>query len=67
MPSTYTTTQGDMWDFIAKRVYGTESAMNVLLSANLKHINTVVFSAGVELTVPDYSAPTSSSLPPWRR
>lgn len=67
MPSAYTTTQGDMWDLIAKKVYGTELALNVLLAANLKHINTVVFSGGVVLNLPTYSAPKSSTLPPWRR
>lgn len=67
MPNTYTTTQGDMWDLIAKKVYGTELALNVLLTANLKHINTAVFSGGVVLTLPTYSAPKSSTLPPWRR
>ncbi len=67
MPSTYTTTQGDMWDLIAKKAYGTELALNVLLNANLKHIDTAVFSGGVVLTLPAYSAPKSSTLPPWRR
>lgn len=67
MPSTYTTTQGDMWDLIAKKVYGTELALNVLLAANLEYINTAVFSGGVVLALPTYSAPKSSTLPPWRR
>lgn len=63
----YTTIQGDMWDGIAKKVYGTETAMNVLLNANPEHIGTVVFSAGIVLDVPDYTAPTPDLLPPWRR
>ncbi len=63
----YTTIQGDMWDGIAKKVYGTETAMNVLLDANPEHIGTVVFSAGIVLDVPDYTAPTPDLLPPWRR
>lgn len=67
MPNTYTTIQGDMWDLIAKKQYGTETALNVLLNANQKYLDTVVFSAGVELTMPTYTAPTSSTLPPWRR
>lgn len=67
MPNTYTTIQGDMWDLIAKKKYGTEAALNVLLNANQKHLDTVIFSAGVELTLPTYTAPTSSTLPPWRR
>ncbi len=63
----YTTIQGDMWDGIAKKLYGAETAMNVLLEANPEHIDTVVFSAGIVLDVPDYTAPTPDLLPPWRR
>ena len=63
----YTTIQGDMWDGIAKKVYGTETAMNVLLDANPEHIGTVVFSTGIVLDVPNYTAPTPDLLPPWRR
>ena len=63
----YTTIQGDMWDAIAKKKYGTEKAMNVLLEANQAYKDTVVFSAGVVLTLPEYNAPTPDTLPPWRR
>lgn len=67
MSKTYSTVQGDCWDGIAKRLYGTEAAMNVLLEANPNYIDTAVFSAGVVLTVPEYEAPRTSLLPPWRR
>ena len=67
MAKTYTTIQGDMWDGIAKGMYGTERAMNILLEANQQHNNTVIFSAGVVLTVPDYDPPRAELLPPWRR
>nr|DAM69346.1 MAG TPA: baseplate wedge protein [Caudoviricetes sp.] len=67
MAKTYTTIQGDMWDGIAKRMYGTERAINILLEANQQHNNTVIFSAGVVLTVPDYEPPRVELLPPWRR
>lgn len=67
MAKTYTTIQGDMWDGIAKKMYGTEQAINILLEANQQHNNTVIFSAGVELTVPDYEPPRVELLPPWRR
>ena len=63
----YTTIQGDMWDAIAKKKYGTEKAMNVLLEANQAYKDTVVFSAGVVFTLPEYKAPTPDTLPPWRR
>ena len=67
MPKTYTTVQGDCWDGIAKRLYGMEAAMNVLLEANRGYNDITVFSAGVVLTVPEYEAPRTNLLPPWRR
>ena len=67
MPKTYTTIQGDCWDGIAKRLYGTEAAMNVLLEANRGYNDITVFSAGVVLTVPEYEAPRTNLLSPWRR
>lgn len=67
MTKTYTTIQGDMWDLIAKRLYGDEAALNVLLEANQQYADTVVFPAGVVLKVSEYTAPVTSILPPWRR
>ena len=52
MRKTYTTTQGDMWDLIAKRLYNDEASLNVLLEANQRYADMVVFPAGVELDVP---------------
>lgn len=67
MVKTYTTIQGDMWDAVAKKLYGDEAALNVLLGANQRYADIVVFSVGVELVVPEYTAPVTSMLPPWRR
>ncbi|WP_094607729.1 hypothetical protein SPSIL_009090 [Sporomusa silvacetica DSM 10669] len=64
--STYTTKQGDMWDSIAKKLYGDEYLMQDLIEANPDHVTTVIFSAGVVLTVPTSTTTTSSSLPPWK-
>lgn len=63
----YITIQGDMWDSIAKRLYGTEAALNKLLEANQQYADIVVFPAGIVLAVPGYVAPNASTLPPWRR
>lgn len=65
--TSYTTIQGDMWDSIAKKLYGTELGMNALLEANPNHRHIVVFPAGVVLTVPEYEKPKTKRLPPWRR
>lgn len=67
MLKTYTTVQGDMWDRIAYKCYGDEAGINVLMDANEAYIDTVVFPAGVVLTVPEYTKPVASTLPPWRR
>jgi phage tail protein X len=65
---TYTTKQGDMWDYIAKQLFGSEKYTEQLMKANPSHLSIVVFSAGVVLTVPEIDTTTasSSSFPPWR-
>jgi len=67
MPKTYTTIQGDCWDGIAKKMYGSEAGTNILLDANSTYAETAVFGAGVVLNVPDYVPPKTDLLPPWRR
>lgn len=65
---TYTTTQGDTWDRIAYALYGDEHRMSELIKANIAHAETLVFSAGVVLAVPEQGkAKPAASLPPWRR
>lgn len=66
--STYMTIQGDTWDMIAYKLYGDETRMSDLISANQTHASTVVFSGGIRLTAPSIEAQTSpSNLPPWKR
>ena len=67
MPRTYTTIAGDVWDMIAKEQLGGERYTSLLMQANPEHLNTVVFSAGVSLVLPEITTPTPESLPPWRR
>ncbi len=62
----YTTTQGDLWDVIAKRVFGREQLMHVLIDANSKYRDIVVFPANCELTVPAISTQETISFPSWR-
>jgi phage tail protein X len=64
---TYTTKQGDMWDAIAYRVYGSEYQMHVLMDANPEHIATVIFPADVVLTIPEIETPQPQNLPPWKQ
>lgn len=69
MSSIYSTKQGDMWDLISYRVYGTEKYVKTLLEANPAYRTIAVFPAGITLSCPDVSSTTSTSsiLPPWKR
>jgi len=66
LASTYKTKAGDTWDLIAYKEYGDEYKMQDLIEANPDYVTTVIFSAGVELTIPDESSTTSTNLPPWK-
>ena len=67
---TYRTQQGDTWDLIALRMYpnlGGEKLTDILLDANPKYIQTVIFSANVILNIPDVEVPIIQNLPAWKR
>lgn len=61
----YITKQGQAWDQIAREVYGKEIYADFLMESNPKHLNTLIFSAGVELNTPKLPEPRKD-LPPWR-
>lgn len=64
----YTTIQGDTFDIIAKKIYGSEEYMTDLLKANKQYNEYVIFSAGIEITCPVVDAQKLSFLqPPWKR
>lgn len=65
--TTYTTKDGDQWDMIAKKVYGSEIYMDYLIAQNLDKIDIFQFPAGVTLNTPDLPEVKISDLPPWRR
>lgn len=68
MPSSYTTTQGQMWDQVALEELGDELTMSDVLAANVDEMDALVFSGDVRLTVPDEAAPLAiQTLPPWER
>ena len=65
---TYTTKQGDQFDYIAWKVLGSCNYVETLINANRQYLDTFIFSAGVELTIPDIEEEQKVSvLPPWRR
>lgn len=68
--TTYTTKQGDTWDIISNNQYGDELFMDVLIKENIDHRKTVLFPAGVVLTIPDIdtsSVDYKANLPIWKR
>lgn len=64
----YFTVQGDTFDSISKKVYGTEKYTKNILKANIEYVDVVIFSENIELEVPDIEIDSSNdSLPLWRR
>ncbi|MDR3164980.1 MAG: hypothetical protein LBU13_05330 [Synergistaceae bacterium] len=67
----YITELGDEWDGIARKVYNNirhgDLLVHFLLEANLQHRETVIFSAGVELTIPPSPEARAAPLPPWMK
>ncbi|MDX5091631.1 tail protein X, partial [Lactobacillus crispatus] len=53
MKRTYTTNAGDMWDLIALKTLGSEYDMDLLIDANPTYRETVIFSSGIVLHVPE--------------
>ncbi len=65
---TYTTVQGDMWDNIALSQLGSTDYTDVLIKANPEYINTLIFSSGCVLYIPEVTEKISADdVPPWRR
>ena len=62
----YETRAGDVWDSIAKEVYGDESCVSFLMANNQEHLGYFIFPEGICLTVED-SPEDESVLPDWRR
>lgn len=67
MATTYITQQGDAWDAIAYKVYGSTAYTGHLMQANFPLLDIFVFDAGVVLQVPDLPAEDdTAALPIWR-
>lgn len=66
MSKTYTTIQGDTWDLIAYKLYGSEKYMKNLIEANWPLLEVLVFSSGTLITVPDIPEDSDEDAPFWR-
>ena len=68
MPSIYITVEGDTFDSLALRFYDDEKLASTIIQANPDHCGTLIFEAGISLTIPEAAAAVMpETLPPWRR
>lgn len=65
MAAVYKTKSGDVWDNIAKEVYGSETYTSFLMGNNQNLLNYFIFPEGIELVIEDLPAEVSL-LPDWR-
>lgn len=65
MATTYKTKSGDVWDSIAKEVYGSETYTSFLMSHNQHLLDYFTFPEGIELVIEDKPSKVSL-LPDWR-
>jgi len=63
--SSYTTIQGDTWDLIAYRLWGSEYLLPLLLEVNRKHRDVIIFEGGIVLNVPDVNTTIRAARPAW--
>lgn len=63
----YKTIQGDTWDIIAFNKLGGEQYTHLLIEANFKYRNYVIFPANIELILPEITTSINTLLPPWKR
>lgn len=68
MSKTYTTIQGDMWDLISLREYGSDKFSHILLDNNRNLVEIVIFDAGTEVFIPDLATEDDGiNIPAWRK
>ncbi len=66
----YITAEGDMWDSISYKLYGTERAAGELVELNERYSGYAILPGGLEIKVFLFSqtaASTAKTLPPWKQ
>lgn len=64
----YITKDGDAYDALAIDAYDDEMMASHIIQANPRHMETLIFEAGVSLRIPVLeNVERPESLPPWRR
>lgn len=68
MHSTYITIAGDTFDGLALRFYNNEKLASTIIQANPNYCDTLIFEAGISLSIPAAATVVMpETLPPWRR
>lgn len=65
--NTYITEQGDTWDKISFKVYGSSKYIGLLMESNYNFIDIFIFSAGYEVNIPELSEEQMEDIPEWRK
>ena len=61
------TSQGQAWDQVSLKRYGSEKQMGVLLPANSDEIDALLFEGNVSLEIPEATPLRTKSLSPWEK
>ncbi len=64
----YVTQYGDMWDYIAYKVYGDEYKVGILYEANPQYLKEYIFEGGCQIWCPeiDEEDEMDEGVPEWR-
>lgn len=62
----YITLQGDTWDLISYKVYGTSKYTGLLMQNNYQLLDIFIFSSGIEVKTPEITESDNSDMPIWR-
>ena len=63
----YKTIQGDTWDIIAKKEYGDEKKLDLLMAHNFPILDYTIFPAGIPVNIPELPEEEKQGWPEWRK
>ncbi len=67
MEKKYKTLQGDTWDLIAKKIYGSEKHLDHLMKHNFSLLDYFIFPGGIEVYTPELPQKEAEGIPEWRK
>jgi len=63
----YTTESFEPWDYIAKKIYGSEKYVHALMEENPGYLKLSILPPGSVVKIPKLKTSQPRELPPWRR